>query len=98
MNGVYYEFLAMNNQLIVLDYAIGKKLFAVVEYKGKYKIQQYMYWGQYWDGFKTWYVLDAVNGDEGKRVNIEKEAQIWFRTEEEARLVLWERSANKVIK
>lgn len=95
MNGAYYEFLALNNQLIVLDFPISKNLFAVVENKGKYKIQQYIYLGQYWDGFKTWYVLDMVNGNKRKRVNIEKEAETWFRTEEEARVSLWERTANK---
>lgn len=97
MDNLYYEFLAMNNQLTILDYAQQSELFAVVEDKSdkeKYKVQRYVFMGQFSDADGTWYVLDFSDDGEVHRMYMLKDKMTWCRTEEEAKMWLWEKMAN----
>lgn len=94
-DGLYYEFLANNNQLIILDYRLGTELFTVQENNNKFWIQKYLFRGQFSDGEGTWYVLDAVECEKPRRLCILKEKETWIRTMAEARLDMWSRSAEK---
>lgn len=94
---LYYQFLALNNQLVVLDYAQQSELFAIIEdetEKGKYKVRQYVFIGQFVDSDETWYILDFSDESGTHRVYVQKNKMEWYRTEGEAKLRLWEKMAN----